>query len=173
MKKSIILCGMMVATLNGEFKLRSPDFKDRGFIDKKFTCQGANRAPKLFWSGLSQCCVKSYALIVDDPDAPTADPFVHWVLYGIPASRSSLEFQLGRTLTMTNGMKQGINNFNKIGWDGPCPPKGKAHRYIFTLYALDSELNLEPGVDKESLLAAMKGHIIKMTKLVGLYKLHE
>lgn len=140
-------------------KLTSPEFKNNDNIPKRFTCQGEDISPELDIQGLPDGA-KSLALIVDDPDAPMGT-WVHWVVYDIPVASKIKENSIPG--------KQGINNFGRRDYGGPCPPSG-THRYFFKLYALDKELNLKEGVSKKDLEKAMEGHILEKTELVGLYR---
>ena len=151
--------------------LRSSSFDDGGVIPSKHTCEGADASPALTWSGVP-ASAKSLALIVDDPDAP--DPkapkmtYVHWVLYGLPPSLTGLpEAATGGDLPA--GAKQGVNDFKRAAWGGPCPPIGR-HRYVFKLYALDVAPPDLGNAGKPALEAAMKGHILAEARLVGTYQ---
>ncbi len=143
------------------FKLESASFKHNGFIDSKYTCDGANISPELHWSGVPQH-TKSFALIVDDPDAP-GKVFVHWILFNIPSAVNSLAEDI------KNAYTAGTNDFSKQAWGGPCPPSG-VHHYHFKLYALDTTLSPQAGVNKDSLIDSMKGHILAQTELIGRYQ---
>jgi Raf kinase inhibitor-like YbhB/YbcL family protein len=149
-------------------ELTSPVFEDGGMIPSKFTCDGVDVSPLLEWSGVPEG-TKSLALICDDPDAPIGT-WVHWVLYDLPADTVSLPEGVPTHETIENGALQGKNDFKRIGYGGPCPPPGKPHRYFFKLYALDRELDLEPGASKKDLEKAMKGHILAEGQLMGRYK---
>ncbi len=155
-------------------RLTSEAFANNEAIPKRFTADGEDLSPPLAWSGAPQG-VKEYALICDDPDAPTDQPWVHWVLYKIPPDTTSLPGGLGKhaILEKPSGARQGKNSWPKgqtIGYRGPAPPPGHGtHHYHFKLRALDTELDLAPGADKDQLLAAMKGHILASAELVGTY----
>jgi hypothetical protein len=110
---------------------------------------------------------ESFALVSDDPDAP-GRTWVHWLIYDIPAETNSLPSGIPRHEHPAAGGTQGVNDFRKIGYGGPCPPEG-THRYFFKLYALDSMLNLKPGATKKELLTAMDGHILEECSLMGIY----
>jgi len=138
--------------------LSSPDFEDGKLIPKKFTCDGVNINPTLMVEGIP-AGTKSLALIVEDPDAPLGT-WVHWVVYDIPVVSRIDENSIPGT--------QGINDFGRNEYDGPCPPYG-THRYSFKIYALDTELALGEGVNKKALAEAMQGHIIDQAELIGLY----
>ncbi len=145
----------------------SPAFQSGATIPKQFTGDGDDKSPPLHWSEPPRG-TKSLALICDDPDAPVGT-WVHWVLYNLPAGTRELEEGVPTTETLNNGAKQGKNDFGKIGYGGPAPPKGKPHRYFFKLYALDRSVDLSPGATKAQLVKAMKGHILAEGQLVGRY----
>ncbi len=126
-----------------------------------------NKVPDLSWANPPQG-TKSLVLIVDDPDAPTKTPWVHWVVFNIPASYKSIP-PLGKNKDK-DGIRQGINSYNEIGYGGPHPPVGETHRYYFKLYALDTTLDLPGGTTKEKVTAAIKGHILGEAQLMGTYK---
>ncbi|MBU1112783.1 MAG: YbhB/YbcL family Raf kinase inhibitor-like protein [Candidatus Omnitrophica bacterium] len=140
-------------------RLISPEFEHKGFIPKKFTCQGQDINPPLNIEGIPEG-TKSLALIVDDPDA-TIGTWVHWVVFDIPLVSKIAEDSIPG--------KQGINDSGSKDYGGPCPPSG-THRYFFKVYALDRELNLKEGVNKVELEKSMQGHILDKAELIGLYK---
>lgn len=148
--------------------LTSPAFQEGSEIPKKYTCDGADVSPPLRWKD-SPSETKSFALISDDPDAPVGT-WVHWVLYDLPAETTELKEGVPTSDTLDNGARQGSNDFGKVGYGGPCPPRGPAHRYFFKLYALDSKMNLKPRATKQQLLNAMKGHILAEAQVMGRYK---
>jgi hypothetical protein len=156
---------------SGTMKLESAAFKNGEVIPKKHTGDGPDVSPPLAWSGAPEK-TKQFALICDDPDAPTPEPWVHWVIYHIPATVTALKENIPRSDKVEDpiGPLQGVQSFGGVGYRGPAPPAGKVHHYHFKLYALDAELSLKPGLDKKKLLAAMKGHILAETDLVGTYK---
>lgn len=144
-------------------KLTSPAFSHNKAIPAQYTCDGANISPALQWSDIPEY-TNSFALIVDDPDAP-AKVWVHWILFNIPDTTQSLfeNSKIGPFL-------QGATDFNgKRGYGGPCPPSG-THHYHFTLYALDIMLDLPAGANKEELIKAMHDHILEQTTLIGTYQ---
>ena len=153
--------------------LQSPAFKQNHLIPKKHTGDGEDVSPPLGWSGIPGAA-NELALVVDDPDAPTPEPWVHWLLYKIPPSTSNLPEHVlpAQRVAAPAGALQGTNSWPKgIGYRGPAPPKGHGlHHYHFRLYALDAPLELAPGVDKATLLAAMKGHILGEGELIGTYQ---
>ena len=152
------------------FSLRSSSFEHEGTIPAKHTCQGDETTPALAWSG-APAGTKSFALIVDDPDAP--DPraprttWVHWVLYNLPATASALA-EATTTATLPPGTLEGVNDFGHTGYGGPCPPIGR-HRYFHKLYALDAVLADLHKPKKADLEKAMKGHVLAEAQLVGTY----
>jgi Raf kinase inhibitor-like YbhB/YbcL family protein len=146
--------------------LESSAFKEGQAIPRQYTCDGVNISPPLEWSGAPKNA-KTLAIICDDPDAP-AGTWVHWVLYNLPAENIGLIENAPATEKLAGGGLQGKNDFGKLGYGGPCPPKG-THRYFFKLYALDAELDLKPGASKSDLLKAMEGHIVAEGQLIGTY----
>lgn len=150
------------------FELRSSAFQQNLSIPTKYTCDGANVSAPLSWRDAPRE-TKSFALIVDDPDAP-AGIWVHWMLYDLPAGSHALAEAIPNQETLGNGAKQGVNDFGKIGYVGPCPPRGLAHRYFFKLFALDRMTELKPRATKQQLVDAMNKHILAEAELVGTYK---
>ncbi len=142
-------------------KLSSTAFAEGDAIPRKYTCDGDNVSPALSWQGAPQA-TKSLVLIMDDPDAPSGT-FVHWILFDIPPAFSQL-----REGVQGVGVP-GANSYRKVGYNGPCPPPGPAHRYFFKVYALDQLLRLRPGVIKAELEGAMQGHILDSGQLMGRY----
>lgn len=150
------------------FALKTSAFQPNGEIPQKYTCDGQDVSPPLSWSD-PPAGTQSFSLIVDDPDAPVGT-WVHWVLYDLPPAARDLAAGVPKDLELPNGAKQGRNDFRKIGYGGPCPPPGPAHRYFFKLYALDSKTNLNSGATKADVLKAMEGHILAQAELIGRYK---
>lgn len=145
----------------GNMKLKTV-FENNQNIPSKYTCDGEDAAPELTILEAPKNS-KSFALIVDDPDAPMGT-WVHWVLYNIPADTTKIDAK-----NLPKETKQGITDFGRVGWGGPCPPNG-THRYFFKLYALDNTTDLPPGATKAQLENAIKEHIIEEAQLIGLYK---
>ena len=149
-------------------KLTSTAFVDNGEIPSAYTCEGADRSPPLAWEE-APVGTKSLALIVDDPDAP--DPrapkitWVHWVVYNLPATVTGLP-EGGK---LPSGGRQGLNDWKRAAYGGPCPPVGR-HRYFFKLYALDSELPDLGGPNKAALELAIDGHVLATAELIGTYQ---
>lgn len=148
--------------------LSSPVFKEGDMIPREHTCEGKDVSPALQWKGVPEK-TQAFALICDDPDAP-AGTWVHWVIWNIPAEASGLPEAVDKKEELKDGTRQGKNDFGRIGYGGPCPPRGPAHRYFFKLYALDKKLDLRPGARKPELLKAMEGHILAEAVLMGKYK---
>lgn len=145
----------------GRMKLTSV-FSNNENIPSKYTCDGEDAAPELIIADVPTE-TKSLILIVDDPDAPMGT-WVHWILFNIPPNVQKIEAK-----KLPEGVKQGITDFGRIGWGGPCPPSG-THRYFFKLYAIDKDLELTDGATKSQIENAIKNHIIEKTELIGLYK---
>lgn len=160
-----------MAQSTSHFTLESAAFADKGTIPQVHTCDGDNISPPLKWTHAPHG-TKSFALIVDDPDAP--DPkapkrtWVHWLVYNIPPESHSLDEDLK---TPPKDAHFGANDWKQTKWGGPCPPKGR-HRYFYKLYALDDTLSFSEPPDKQRLEAAMKGHVLGQATLIGLYESH-
>lgn len=150
-----------------QMNIESSSFAPGQPIPQKYTCEGGDASPQLRWSNAPQG-TKTFTLIADDPDAP-GGTWVHWVVYNIPADTHELRAGLARTATNSAGA-QGLNDFRKIGYGGPCPPPGKPHRYFFKLYALDTELSVKPKAMKSDIESAMQGHILANSELIGTYR---
>ena len=148
------------------FTVRSTAFAEGGTIPKKYTCDGADVSPDLTWSG-APGGTQSLALVADDPDAPVGT-WTHWISWNIPSGHGLAE-DTAKTETLSDGMRQGRNDFRRIGYGGPCPPPGKPHRYFFKLYALDSKLEVKAGGSRGELESAMKGHVLGQAQLMGRY----
>jgi len=143
------------------FSITSPSFKEGETIPTEFTCSGADKSPELKWSD-APAGTKSYALIMDDPDAPVGT-WDHWVLYNVAGDATGL----AAGASLPDGAASGLNSWKKTGYGGPCPPPGGPHRYFFKLYALDKKLELSGTSDKAAVEAAMKGHVLGDAKLMG------
>jgi len=156
-------------------QLTSAAFGEGERIPVKYAGDGQDLSPPLSWSGLPEG-TKELALICDDPDAPTPQPWVHWVIYKIPADCQGLPEGVGRSARLKEpaGAMQGQNSWpsgQTIGYRGPAPPPGHGvHRYFFKLYALDTPMVIEPGKDKKGLLAEMSGHVLGEGQLMGTYE---
>jgi Raf kinase inhibitor-like YbhB/YbcL family protein len=152
-------------------QITSTAFSSGQPIPAKYSCEGSDISPPLKWipQGGTPGTIKSFALIADDPDAPVGT-WVHWVLYDLPANATGLPEDVAKTQFVSNGAKQGLNGWPRLGYGGPCPPPGKPHRYFFKLYALDRMLDLKPGATKKDLLKAMEGHVLAEGQLMGTYQ---
>jgi Raf kinase inhibitor-like YbhB/YbcL family protein len=149
-------------------QVSSAVFDAGGTIPEKYTCDGDDVSPPLAWGGVPGG-TQSFALIVDDPDAPSGI-FTHWVLFNLPAQATGLPEGVPAQATLDDGARQGTNSFRKPGYGGPCPPRGHGtHRYFFKLYALDAMLDLDAGATKEDLTGAMQGHVLAEGELMGRY----
>ncbi|MBU6469293.1 MAG: YbhB/YbcL family Raf kinase inhibitor-like protein [Gammaproteobacteria bacterium] len=158
------------APMTQKFQLSSSAYADNGAIPTRYTCDGADLSPPLVWSG-APAGTKSFAFIMDDPDAP--DPaapkmtWVHWVLYDIPVDLHGVPE--GGSLHLPAGTREGTNGWKRTGYGGPCPPIGR-HRYFQKLYALDTVLPDLHRPSKDALLAAMRGHVLAETQIIGTYQ---
>jgi Raf kinase inhibitor-like YbhB/YbcL family protein len=148
-------------------KIMSSMFNDTSQLPKKYTCDGDDINPPLEWQNVPQD-TKSLALIVDDPDAPNGT-WVHWIVFNIPPTTNKLDENM--SIATLSGARQGINSSNKIKFQGACPPQGHGvHRYYFTLYALDTVIDLQEGVSKQALQEAMKDHILSQAQIMATYE---
>jgi len=150
-----------------KLEITSSAFSEGGMIPGRYSCDGPDISPDLSWQGVPEGS-RSLALICDDPDAP-AGTWVHWVLFNIPADEKGLAAQIAPDAKLSNGALHGTNDFRRLGYGGPCPPRG-THRYYFKLYALDTVLPLKAGATKAQVEAAMAGHILAQGQLMGKYK---
>ena len=146
----------------------STAFQEGDRIPAKYTCQGQDVSLPLTWSE-GPTGTLSFALIMDDPDAP-GGAFTHWLIFNIPSDSYQLAEAVPTQARLPNGALQGKNDFGRIGYGGPCPPPGGPHRYRFTVYALDETLGLEAGTSKTQLLAAITDHVLAQGQLTGAYQ---
>ncbi len=163
--------GWLHAEENMSLTLNSNAFVNGGEIPSKLTCEAEDLSPQLSWEGVPDEA-ESLVLIVDDPDAPDPEApkttWVHWVLYNLPAGSGGLPE--GTThKDLPSGTKEGLNDWIRTGYGGPCPPIGR-HRYFFKLYALDTLLEFKAHPTKAEVEAAMNGHVIERCELIGTYK---
>ena len=156
-----------VARADGAFALTSPAFSSGAAIPVQFSCSGSDQSPALNWTGAPEG-TGSFALIVEDPDAPSGT-FVHWVIFNLPGSSTGLPADVPKTPTLPDGAVQGKNGMGATGYKGPCPPPGKIHHYHFDLFALDTKVDAASNADADSLRSAMRGHIRGSTELVGTF----
>jgi Raf kinase inhibitor-like YbhB/YbcL family protein len=154
------------------FRLQSAAFTDGSPIPRRHTGDAEDLSPPLSWQG-TPAGARELALIVDDPDAPTKEPWVHWVFYNMPATLNALPEGVVPSIhaSIAPGSVQGKNSWNSVGYRGPAPPKGHGtHRYYFKLYALNAVLHFAAGLDKTSLLKKLEGHILAEAVLMGTYQ---
>jgi Raf kinase inhibitor-like YbhB/YbcL family protein len=149
-------------------KIVSPAFADGAPVPVEHTCEGNGSSPGLVWSEIP-VNTRSFALICDDPDAPRGT-WVHWLLFNLPADAVELAPAVPPAPELPSGARQGINDSGNVGYGGPCPPRGRPHRYFFRLYALDCTLNLAPGVKRPDLDQAMAGHVLADATLMGTFQ---
>lgn len=167
---SVWPCGMPFAQEKGgarSLQISSAVFSAGETIPKKFTCDGPDVSLQLKWND-PPANTQSFALIMDDPDAP-GGTWVHWVLYDLPANTRELAEGVAKQEQLSSGARQGRNDFGKTGYGGPCPAPGKPHRYFFKLYALDGRLDLKIGATKADVERAIDGHILAQAELIGKY----
>lgn len=149
------------------WQLESSAFAAGATIPREHTCDGADRSPPLSW-GPPPEKTQSLALIMHDPDAPRGD-WVHWVSFNLPPQVRQLDLGVPPDAELPNGARQGLNDFGRVGYGGPCPPRGPAHRYFFRLYALDTRLSLPARSTRAQVESAMRGHVLAQTELMGRY----
>ncbi len=149
-----------------DIQVSSKSFLNNQTIPSRYTCDGENISPPLVWSEVPDK-TRSIAIICDDPDAPSGD-WVHWLIYNIDPNINELPENIPLKRIIDGNTRQGINDFGKTGYGGPCPPSGN-HRYFFRLFALDTVLDLKENAKKKDLLNAMKNHVVAEGELIGLY----
>lgn len=169
MRQLILFLNLLFFTLSvqaaNDFGIDSTHFKQNGALNAVFTCDGLDISPELHWSNTPEK-TQSLALILSDPDAPSGT-FYHWVVYNIPANTSGLPEAIH---AMPTGTREGNNSWNKATYNGPCPPKGASHHYVFTLYALNATLQLPAGTDAQTVLKILKTHVIKQAQITATYQ---
>ena len=167
----LILCSPVLSQetrVRMPFQITSAAFAQGSAIPKNYSCEGTDISPALHW-GDPPAGTQSFAMVMDDPDAP-AGTWVHWVLWNVPGGTRDLGENVPKQQELPDGSRQGRNDFRKVGYNGPCPPGGKTHRYFFRLYALDTKLDLRPGSGRPDLDSAMKGHVLGETELMGTFR---
>lgn len=152
---------------DSEFQLESSAFRRGEAIPREYTCDGRDISPSLAWTD-PPAATKSFVLIVEDPDAP-GRPWIHWIVYDLSPSLRELPAGLPTEAELSGGVRQGTNDFGRTGYGGPCPPGG-SHRYVFELFAVDSEMPVAPGATARTLKNAMKGHVLGEARLMGTYR---
>lgn len=170
----VLPCTAQAAEMEDTITVGSTAFEHHGTVPLAYSAYGDNIVPSISWSDLPEG-TQQLALVMDDPIAPTPQPFVHWVAYNIPADASGLPEGLTREAEVDveglEGMINGVNGLRQTGYFGPRPPKdGKLHAYHFRIYALDSELDLPTGLNKAELLEAIDGHVLGTGMLMGHYE---
>jgi len=151
-----------------ELTVLSAAFVMNAMIPTKYSCQGQDVSPPISWSA-APTGTQSIAVLCDDPDAPAGD-WVHWVVFNLPADASALPEAVPTKPLLPDGTTQGINDFGRVGYGGPCPPPGKTHRYFFKVFALDTKLALTSKASKKDLLKAMAGHVLAKGELIGTFR---
>lgn len=150
-------------------RITTTAFQSGGTLPVNFTRDGANKSPALHWDGAPKD-TKCFVLMVEDVDTK-GDPFLHWMLYDIPAERTGLDAELSRDAEIEDGIKQGKNDFGELGFDGPAPPAGKKHQYVFRLFALSRPLGLPPGAVKEEVQGNLQPELIlERAEISAFYK---
>ncbi len=168
--KKIFFCflilSMAACASTPPLQISSTAFANEASIPTEFTCSGIDLSPALSWTE-PPAKTKSFAIIMDDPDAGST-PWVHWVIFNIPATARGLDEGLPTDAKLSDGSIQGRSSAYSTGYQGPCPPSG-THHYVFKLYALDSMLDLDESANKSLLLAAMEGHVLANSELIGTF----
>ncbi len=149
------------------FKIESPAFRDGEEIPDRYTCEGEDISPPIKWSDVPKG-TKSMVLICDDPDAPMGT-WDHWIITNLDPETDGIPESAPATSVLPGGEAHGTNSWGREDYGGPCPPSGKPHRYFFKLYAIDSDLDIPPGLNKYELMERIKVHVLEMTKTIGLY----
>jgi len=172
---AVVFAASAAAQAPATITVTSPTLKANEVVPIDHTADGKNLSPALMWSG-APANTKQFALVYDDPDVMFGgQTFVHWVVYKIPGTATGLPAELPMDAVLTAppeiaGAIQGLSGFRRAGYRGPAPPPGKPHHYTWTVYALDAELPLEPGLNRNQLMDAIKGHIIGQGSLVAIYE---
>lgn len=155
-------------TQGAAFSISSPSFPNGGEIPKKFSCSGDDVSPQLIWTE-PPAGTATFALLLDDPDAPAGN-WNHWAIWNLPASARSLHEAVGKSRRLPDESQQGVNDFKKVGYNGPCPPANKPHHYHFRLFAVDTKLNLTGDAGKPEVEGAMKGHVLARAEWMGTFR---
>lgn len=164
-----VICSLFLGIFGSAFALEigSSAFTSGGKITAQYACDSNDISPELLWKN-APSGTKSFVLICDDPDAPVGI-WTHWVVFNIPFDSKRLIEDISKTGTLKDGTIQGVNDFGKNGYGGPCPPPGKVHRYFFKLYALDTKLSLGENSKQADVLKAAKGHILATAEVFATY----
>jgi len=167
-KVFLFLAIVLMAHSAFALEMQSEVFKNKGYIPDRYTCDAQDFSPPIIWSDIPES-TESLVLFCNDPDAPFKI-WVHWVAFNIPPEAEGIKEGISKEELNELSIVEGVNDFGKVGYQGPCPSQGKAHRYLFKLYALNTTLALEEGASKKDVLEAIQGHIVAEAKLVGLYQ---
>ncbi len=165
---------ILAASIHGQggkgaaIHVTSPAFTEGKPIPSRYTCDGKDVSPPIRWDN-APSSAKTFALICEDPDAPSGT-WVHWMIYNISADTTSLPERVMKSPELIINWFQCVNDFGKFGYNGPCPPNGKAHRYFFKVYALDASISLPMQARKADFAKAMEGHIVAEGSLMGTYQ---
>jgi Raf kinase inhibitor-like YbhB/YbcL family protein len=161
---------LITGTATPGFTLQSSAFKDGDTLPTEFTCAGSQTSPPLSWSG-APAAARAFALVEQDADVPPPNgPVVHWLIFNIPATETSLSPGLPQVATLPNGAVQGVNALRSLGYIGSCPPPGAApHHYVFQLFALDGPLNVKPEPTIVDVQTALGSHILAQTQLRAMF----
>jgi Raf kinase inhibitor-like YbhB/YbcL family protein len=156
-----------LAAASGAILTLSSSSLQDGRVPKEFTCDGEDKSPQLDWTG-APSGTETFALTVTDPDAP-GSTFTHWVIYNLPANSTGLPEGVPKQGQLANGSRQGKTDFGKIGYGGPCPPPGRPHRYVFSLYALNTKIDVPSGAPRSHVESALQGHVLARSELTARY----
>ncbi len=163
----ILLSGACISNSGTGLQLSGPELTDGGTMPAEYTCSDDDISPEINWSG-APVKTKSFVLIMEDIDAPGGS-FIHWTVYDMTKSMILLPKRMAPAGSIPGGSKQGTNSFGIIGYSGPCPPAGETHRYVFTIYALDARLDLDPGIDIDRLKEVMAPRLLEQKSLTVTY----
>jgi Raf kinase inhibitor-like YbhB/YbcL family protein len=162
-----IAAGIARSDQRPQIVIGSKVFTSAGRIPDQYTCVGADASPPLAWSG-APAGAKSLVLIVDDPDAPSGS-FTHWIVYNLPTTIAGLSAGVPRSAALSQGGRQGLNDFGRVGYNGPCPPPGGQHHYHFRIFALDQLLQFNADPSGETARAAIRGHVLAEGETIGVF----
>jgi len=149
-------------------KITSPAFHDGGILPTRFTCDGTGKSPPFHWDEVPPGTLE-FGLVCEDPDAP-GGIFTHWLLYKIPSGTRRLEEGLPQDEVLSFGANQGTNDFGTVGYGPACPPRGRKHRYIFRLYALEADLLVPPGAKRQQVVEIMNDHVLEEAQIKAMYE---
>lgn len=158
---------LSAGSAQSRFRLKSTAFGDKSAIPIEYTCQGEDVSPEFSWTDAPDG-TKSFALVCVDPKTAQGE-LIHWMIYNIPSTVTELKKGIERKEKFEDGTSQGINDHKKIGYSGPCPPQNQHHSYVFTVFALDAVLELEPGASYAALKNAMRTHVLSQARWIGYY----